>query len=249
MVLFATLALAGPLPMDEADALDARALALLDGPPGCWELVGKAGWDWSFSRFGALKGDAVFAGRMVDGVWRAFALFPNGETVTRRKESDVKRYTAEERFRPLVGELSTGRVSSGSVASDEPPVNALDDFFDELSENVWTSEVSAGPGHSAVVERRVAMDGGNEALLTATFPNREAGATALDLVVPDGFPVKDAPLGTRVAPGATAQIRGRMHDGALVPTAERFAFTVKWMGLSFEGAQRIDYTRVTPCTE
>lgn len=247
MLFLMTLAAAAPVSMDEADALDARALALLEGPPGCWEIVGKAGWDWTFSRFGALAGDAVFAGRMEDGVWKSFALFPNGETVQRRKESDVTRFTAEERFRPLIGDLSTGRVATGTVDSDEPPVNALDDFFAELSENVWTSEVVPGKARSVVVRRNVAMDGGGQAVLEATFPDRDGPATAIELVVPDSFRVKDAPLGTRVAPGATAQLRGRVQDGVLVPTAERFAFTVKWMGLTFAGAQRIDYTQVVRC--
>ena len=58
--------------VDNIEHWEAGMNRLLDGPEGCWELVGKASWEWDFGRFGSSRGDAAFIGRMRGGVWEGF---------------------------------------------------------------------------------------------------------------------------------------------------------------------------------
>ena len=108
-VLFALGALAGApanVDLNDLDHFELQAEAFLDGPPGCWEVVGKAVWDWDFGRFGLSRGSAVFASTLDDGVWGDFHIEPMGETNRERKTlAETTTYRYEMRFSPLFGKL------------------------------------------------------------------------------------------------------------------------------------------------
>src|SRR5690554_4018083 len=100
------LAWAQPTEVDphDVDRYAQQADRLLEGPAGCWELVGEAKWDWDAGRLGANRGSAVFAGRMTDGVWGEFYVRSLGQIVRGRGKnaSPTRHYANDLRFIPMV---------------------------------------------------------------------------------------------------------------------------------------------------
>ena len=92
--------------LNDLDHWEALADRVLEGPPGCWEIVGKASWNWDGGRFGGTRGDQVFVARLVDGVWQEFRIEALGEVQRERRGAESRVYVEESaRFVPLVGRL------------------------------------------------------------------------------------------------------------------------------------------------
>ena len=116
--LFAV-ALAGPpegLDLDDPVPWEEASRQLFEGPPGCWEIVGKATWNHDGARWGVSRGSAAFAGRLVDGVWaNDLYIEPLGEIVRegpREVERRVYRDDAQP-FLPLLGRHSGDTFGDG----------------------------------------------------------------------------------------------------------------------------------------
>jgi len=110
--------------LNDLDHWEALADTVLDGPPGCWEIVGKASWNWDAGRWGGSKGDQVFVARMIDGIWQDFRIEALGEVQRERRGKETRVYVEESaRFAPLVGRLDGYRPE---VEDDRPELNLPD---------------------------------------------------------------------------------------------------------------------------
>lgn len=119
VALLVSLAAAGvPAGVDlqDLDRLEVDAERFLDGPRGCWEVLGVASWKWDAGRFGMSRGDTAFAATLVDGVWGPFRLDPLGEVV-RERGADTEQwiYGYEPRWAPLFG-----RIDGELTVSNDP---------------------------------------------------------------------------------------------------------------------------------
>ena len=248
--------------LDDLDGWEASAEAILDGPAGCWEIVGQATWDWDVGRFGASRGDAVFAGRLEDGVWSAFHIESLGEVVRDRgKEAEeVHQYGDEPRFAPLVGNLNGSRVrvsssdeahpeEEASAAESSAPGNLLRNVLDDLGGEVDTSWTQWDDTASGVVLHRSMATGSGanapEARVEVFFPGGEALPVSLDVTFPERFYRGTFPR-WRVE-DAVVHVRGRASHGTVFPTSESFRFDFGVLGFQFHGAQTIVYKNATRC--
>jgi len=229
---------------------------MLNGTAGCWELVGHAKWNWRFGRFGETRGEAVFAGRLEEGVWTDFHIEPLGEISRRRRQEERLVYGDERRFAPLVGKLMTSgkpeKAKRGAERNEtsEEPRNVLRRTLDEIGSLVSTSWASWDNERSGVVyHTSVPLGGGGrapEVTLEAFFPNGGNWATELDVVFPERFHLE-----RRFSPlvhDANVQLRARIHDNRVFPTGESFRFGFRVLGIGMSGAQSIDYTHASRCS-
>jgi hypothetical protein len=92
--------------LDDPDLYEARWTWLHNGPPGCWEIVGRATWEWDAGRFGASSGNAAFLGKLEDGIWRDLVIRSLGEDVKAWGRDPVHQYAhGKLRFVPMIGRL------------------------------------------------------------------------------------------------------------------------------------------------
>jgi hypothetical protein len=104
--------------LNDIDHWEMEATRVLDGPSGCWEIVGQASWSWDAGRWGGSRGDQVFLARMVDGVWQEFRIQALGEVQHERRGPEHRVYVDDDaRFIPLVGRVAPG----GVVVDDRTP--------------------------------------------------------------------------------------------------------------------------------
>lgn len=245
-------ALATELPDDPA-VYEQAAPRLLAGPRGCWELVGRATWNWQFGRFGESRGDALFAGRLDGGEWKGWYLQALGEVERRGAEGPRTVYRAENRFAPLVGRIQGGRggvTNDNSVkpekSAEASPSNILKEALAELGGGV-SSVYTRLDGDDVILDESVPLDGSRskDYSVQTRFPKGEPVPTAMDVVFPESFHLKAFP--NPKVEGAGAQVRGRLVDGELVPTAEAFHMNVQALGFTISGAQTIQYTHAERC--
>jgi hypothetical protein len=262
MLLLLTTALAAMPPGIDLDAVqrwDGRADVLLDGPPGCWEVVGKASWNWDLGRWGGSRGDAVFAGRLVDGQWSEVHLAPLGEISRESKrEAEVRVYAKEARFAPLIGRLTGQRIT---VATDDTEVavdaeeqasasNVLRTTLDRIGGAVETTWAEWDADAEAVRLHRVVPIGDGarapEAEVTVRFPGGDELPTALDVAFPDQFKAGSWPRRFTIR-DAEVHLRGAVAAGRVFPAAESFRFEFGLMGFWGSGAQTIRYHQIKAC--
>ncbi len=237
-------ALAAPegIDADEADVWEARWSEIHTGPPGCWEVVGRATWSWDAGRMGSSRGSSAFVGILEDGVWRDAFIRSLGERVVERGETPITAYPhGEYRFVPLVG-----RPSSKITQSEELTENALVAIIDELGGDVLTSWSDWSDERDGVVlHREIPVQGGGHAKMDVLFPDGTELPSRLDLVFDEPFPLPDAPL-VKIRE-AEAHIRARHTAGFAFPEAESLTFSASVFGFRAYGAQTIRYTNFRPC--
>lgn len=113
--------------LNDLDHWELTAERFLDGPGGCWEVVGRVSWDWDAGRWGLSRGSAVFASRMEDGVWGEFHVEPLGEVVRERRGAEKWIYSYEPRWAPLFGRMSGDiEVSNAPRAREELPIDQFE---------------------------------------------------------------------------------------------------------------------------
>ncbi|MCO4746175.1 MAG: hypothetical protein KC912_15365 [Proteobacteria bacterium] len=275
LLLLAGLALAGPpegVDLEDTARWEKGVDAMLDGPSGCWEVVGRATWNHDFGRFYKTRGDAAFVGKLVDGVWTDFAVQPMGEVRKEREKVEKTVYDEDQMFFPLLGKVERrereqsdedegkrsrrsnrrrSRDEDESASSDDGDRlarNALTESLNSLSEDVeyswakWDEET----GH-VVLERVVPLKGGgsSEARLSARFPDGGSVPTRMTVTFPESFMTNNTPA-ARVQ-DAVVQLRGRAVDGEVFPSAEAFSLGIGVLGFRFHMAQTIRYTDVHTC--
>ena len=260
-MLLAAAALAAMPPgidLQDITRWDGRAEALLDGPAGCWEVVGKASWNWDLGRWGGSRGDAVFAGRLVDGHWSEVHLAPLGEVVREKGAQEVRVYAKEARFAPLIGRITGSRIT---VATDEEEVevdaeeqaeasNVLRSALDQLGGTAQTSWAEWDDAQGAVQLHRAVPIGDSprapEAELVARFPDGDALPTAVDVVFPEHFKAGKWPRRFTIR-DAEVHLRGAVAAGQVFPASESFVFEFGMLGIWGRGAQTIRYAQIKAC--
>lgn len=270
------LALAGPpegVDLEDTARWEDGVDAMLDGPAGCWEVVGRATWNHDFGRFYATRGDAAFVGKLVDGVWTDFAVQPMGEVRKEVRKRERTVYDAEQSFFPLLGRIEPRKRGSededkkrkkskkadeegpsvevsvaGDAGGETVAVNALRESLNDMSEQVeyswaeWDDEAQA-----VVLERVVPLKraGNTEARVRAVFPEGGAAPTRMTVTFPESFMTQSTPA-ARVQ-DAVVQLRGRVVDRQVFPSAEAFSVGIGVFGFRFHMAQTIRYTHVNVC--
>ena len=243
-VLALSAALAAPegIPWDDADVWESRWTEIYRGPPGCWEVTGRATWAWDAGRFGSNKGNAAFAGILHDGVWRDVIIRSLGERTTSKGEAPVVVYPhGEVRFIPLVG-----RPSAELTRQEDVQKNVLMAVLDEIGGDVVTSWSDWDEGRKAVVlHREIPVRGGSRATMEVLFPAGVEQPQRLDLTFAQPFSLPDR-RAVRVR-DAEAHIRARNTVGMTFPEAEALEFGVSVLGFQGHGAQTIRYHAFRPC--
>ena len=272
LAIVAYAALPDGVDLERTEVWDAGARAALYGPPWCWEVVGRATWDYDAGRFGSAKGDAVFVGRLVDGVWSDVHIEPLGEQVRERRQETELVFSSEPRLVPLLGQLDdssfyepTGPESPADAAEaderkkkrskpEEPqgPENVIEQVFSELhggAETVWAAWREAN--QSVEVIRVVPLSKGqrpHEAEVRVRFPNGGTEPDRVDILFPPQFLVGDGPVRARVE-GARVEATVRpLAGGASFPAAEAYSFSAHVFGFGFTGAHSIQYTSAVRCS-
>lgn len=233
------------IPVDPG-ALAGRVDALIDGPVGCYEVVGHVAWNHQLGRFGSTRGSAVLAGRLEDGIWGPFTLFPLGEV----DEAAVRTYVKSERFTPLTGRVRrlAVRIVDRSLEvtrhydEDVAAVATARDVLEQLrGDRASTLEASIASGVTTLVETVHVGRRATGARVEATF--REGVPQRWSLTLERPY-VHD-PLGLARVTDLEVEVLG---TDAGLPLAERAMFALSLAGLRATAAQTIHWRSVTPCT-
>jgi len=244
--------------LEAVDRWDGLADRLIDGPKGCWEVVGRASWNWDLGRFGGNRGDAVFAGRMQDGLWSEVHLAPLGEIQRERREAEIRVYATEARFAPLVGRLEGARIT---VASDAEKVelqaeeqaeasNVLRRTLDRIGGSAITSWAQWNdPMGGVVLHRMIPLGEGtraDEAHVEVFFPGGQELPTSVDIGFPQSFASGSWPRRFKIR-SAEVHVRGAVAGKQVFPASEAFRFEFGAFGWWGSGAQTIVYEQIKPC--
>lgn len=247
MWLLLAAALAAPpanIDPTEASQWDNAWESLFEGPPGCWEVVGRATWNWDFGKQGAAKGDAVFVGRLDDGEWGSLYIRSLGEDVRDKQLQPIRVFPhGEQHFVPLVGKR-LGVVDERGEANTE---TLLDAVFDELGGGIDYTYSDWDDHTASVVLTRVLPIGekDNRAEMKVWFPDGGMLPTYGRIDFPEAFSIPGMPL-ARVR-SAQAQVRGRATAGLVFPEAESFSLEAGLLGFRVKGSQTIRYQSFAPC--
>ena len=212
-----------------------------DGPPGCWEVVGRASWDWNGARFGGSEGDSAFVGRLEDGVWTGFHIRSLGEDRRERRRPTRRVYDhGRQTFVPLVGRRTP------TDYGEDMGENALAFAVGELGSSVDYAYVERA-ADGVLLKRTIPFDDSSDRTIAMDvfFPGDETLPVAADVTFPDRFPVPRFRLAK--VHDAEAHIRAKIVGGMVFPEVETFRFDVKVLGLSMSGAQTIQYRSFRPC--
>ncbi|MBN2800949.1 MAG: hypothetical protein JXX28_17560 [Deltaproteobacteria bacterium] len=247
----------GDAPLGDPSLWTERADALLAGPPGCWELVGRAVWDHQVGRRGGVEGAAVFVGRLEDGVWSELWVRPDGERSWTARDPGEVSYGDSAHFAPLIGAGRGGSLSVGVSGEgvqvdaqrrgDGDPVNGLRHLLEALEGGVETSDVWRDPAREGVVlHRDLALRRGSApAVIEAFFPGEATQPAAVDYRFPERMSVNGVP--SVVLRGAEVRLRGRVQDGVLLPVAEAVRGTATMLGMELAFAQTVTYLSAVAC--
>jgi hypothetical protein len=260
-LLLVTVALSAPKPpgvdLDETSGWSAAAERLLDGPPGCYEVVGRATWAWDLGQFGFNRGDAVIVGRLHDGVWSGLKAVSLGEVARERKAPATHTYPDELRVRPLLGRLERSRSRRSSKGGDEAPtgslqaVNLLRAALDDVTGDVEVVWATWEPTADAVVLHRsmgVGKGKDDEAVVRTRFPGGGLAPDALEVAFPEKWKA-DAGMVSAAITGSRVQVRAEVVGGVAFPRSEAVQMTASALGFTFSGAQTIAYRSFVPCAE
>jgi hypothetical protein len=245
--------------VDDPGPWQDRAAALLQGPPGCWEVVGKASYQWSYGRFGLRQGEAGFAARFEDGTWSDLLVRSLGQVDADRDGASRTYPHGEVPFAPAVGRARPMRVSAGWSAGggttldvrpdgEQAPRNQIESLIDEIAgrvETAWSSWDVARDG--VVLQRLVPIGdkaGAPEVRQTVFFPGGATLPTEIDLLASGRIDLGGASLND-----VEVHVRGKVHGGRLFPTAEAQVFRASaLLGLfTLESRRTVTYTSWRAC--
>jgi hypothetical protein len=228
---------------------------VLDGPPGCWEVVGRASWSHDFGALGSTRGDAVFSGRLRDGVWGEIAIFPLGTVDRARGEAEEgpEVYASDQRFTPLIGQVrglavSLDRTGAMQVRrSSDPrvdPVNTVRDVIDRLSRGAETVFARWDEPLQAVVLERDRTVGKVRSPLSMSVVFPDGGTTPAAWTLHLERPYHHDALGLVRVSALDVDLRFA-NDG--LPQSEQMSTRLSIAGASFTASQRLVYTSVRAC--
>jgi len=231
------------VPADDPEPWEDAWSQIVDGPPGCWEVVGQATWSYDGGRFGGISGDAVFVGRLQDGAWQDFLIKSLGED-QRRGRADTRRVFAhgETRFVPLVGRRKP-KMLARQDAGDQL-FEAMAEAWGNDTMTMWSQwDEDAG---AVVLNRSLSLgDSSEEARMKVYYPNGQSAPERMEIDFPDKFRLPARRLVT--IREADVRIEARQVGGMTFPEAEAFSFEAGVLGFSFAGAQTLTYKTFRPC--
>jgi len=244
-------ALAGPpegLDLEDPTPWDEASRQLFEGPPGCWEIVGKATWNHDGARFGVSRGSAAFAGRLVDGVWgEDMFIEPLGEIV-RDGPRDVERRVYRDDAQPFMPLLGRHQASPDGDG-DDVATTALDGLLGELQGEARYTWVKWDDDHDAVIFTEVVPVGDKndapEITVDVRFPDGRPLPSRADVTFPERLVVHDFPV--VAAKNARVELRGTSAGGHVFPAAEAYSADFGVLGMKFHSAQTIQYRSIRPC--
>lgn len=234
---------------------DARADALLDGPAGCWEVVGRASWSHDLGRWGSTRGNAVFVGRLEGGVWSRWKVFPLGEVEVNGSER-AEIFGTAQRVTPLIGRvrgLAVGldRTRRVRIARSRDrriePVNTARDVIERLGADESVAWWATAETEGVVLHRRMQV-GRQDAPLSveAVYPWGLGHPTRWTMSL-GGTHVHEGWIPARVT-ALEVTLEGREEGGHVLPRWEslRMSLTVSPL-VRVAARQTVDYRRVLPC--
>jgi len=217
----------------------------------------------------------TFSGTMRDGTWESFVY--SVPVVAARAAGTYPLPEGEEIWlRPLVGALDDGlvtraagdippetaaateadggsvSVSFGGDSSSEDAVNAMrasiDDWWDATVRTSYLRWDRDTDSLGLVMEVPTSDARGAELVtLTATFPGAGPHATRIDTVLPKRQVVfEEGPIKVKAMNGQL-HLRGRVVEGLLLPTTERWGGVIGAMGFTVGYEQRMAYTSAQEC--
>ena len=255
MTGLALLAALGMPPLDDP-SWDQRADGLLEGPAGCWEVVGRATWSHDLGRWGSTRGDAVFVGRLEDGVWSRWKQLPLGEIEQNGGES-AEIFGTAPRVTPLVGRvrgLAVGLDATRRVRMTRSrdvriePVNTARDVIERLGADESVAWWASREGEDVVLHRRMQVGRRDAPLeVDAVFPAGGAAATRWSMRLLGTY-AHEGWIPARVTE-LEARLVGRVDGTTVLPDWETLRVTLVVGPLVRVAArQTVDYRRVVPCT-
>lgn len=251
--LLAASALAEPpagLDLEDPTPWEEASRHLLDGPPGCWEIVGVATWDHDLARWGYSRGSQAFVGRLDDGVWSGLHIESLGEVYKEGKEQEFRGYPDEQRFVPLLGQLP--KAGSDQDDDEEAPDNIVRRVLRELQGEARYTWAKWDDAQNAVVYTEVIPVGDKsnapEINVDTIFPEGGTSPRSAKVVFPERIKVKRG-FPSVTAHNAVVELRGVEAGGFVFPAAEAYSAELHIMGFVFESAQTIRYKSIRPCPE
>ncbi|TVQ91571.1 MAG: hypothetical protein EA397_09520 [Deltaproteobacteria bacterium] len=243
--------------LENVDLWAEGADTLLDGPPGCWEVVGRATWAWDLGKYGFNRGDSVIVGRLFDGIWTGFSAISLGEVQRKKKGASRHVYPDALRVVPMLGRVDESvRRDSRRSRSSEPSgsgeaVNLIRTVLDDVGGDVEVSWATWEDTAQAVVYHRGLEVGAGrnppEATVRVRFPNGGDVPDALEIEFPESWKTQTFPRAKITS--TSVKVRGQIVEGVAFPASEAVKADATVLGMTFSGAQTIDYRSFTPCTD
>lgn len=244
MIWLMALALAAPpvdIDLEDTAPWEGAQKALLDGPAGCWEVVGKATWDYDFGQFASSRGGAVFLGRLEDHVWSELVVKSTGEEAREGKDLPKRVYDDDQRFFPLVGRRADKEGGgSASVFTD-----GMDDLLGDVG-LAWMSWDEGAGGAWLESRSPLENDPDAEVAIRTFFPGAGPLPTRTLVGLPERFVVGEFPQSATIR-DAKLEIRGTPRGDLAFPTAEAWSARIGAFGFSFQVAQTIRYLSFERC--
>ena len=248
---------------------EARARALLDGPPGCIDVQGRVRLQVSLYTPGGWisrgeRSDVVglgrFSGTLDQGVWTQL------QTTWDDAATPAAGGIRVDRIHPIVGRLPAlsdgqkGKEEDGDLSiemgegglrinvsdSGEAALGVLDEALESIDPGVTTAYVVWDDATGAVrLHQLVALGDREDLEVTVLFPN-DGPPTRLDAVFPSVLKRREGGF-TFTARDAQLHLRGKVTDVGLVPAVEGVSVVMGALGFTLGFDQRLSYDRVRAC--
>ena len=258
LIALAALAIEPPAGVDaqDPDRWDALADQVLTGPQGCWDVVGRARWQHDLGPWGSTRGEAIFVGRLRDGVWGAIEVFPQAGLERGKRGNEQIALSDSPRFTPLVGQVRglavrlDGDKRLAITRSGDPrvdPVNTAADVIGKLKAPTYTtwSRWDAEAGAVELARSYEVGRKGAELRQSVRFPGGGDAPDRMDLRLMGPY-VHKGIVPARV-PHLEATVLVRPSPQGPLPVAERLRFALSLLVVRIEGAQTIEYKHLAPC--
>lgn len=245
-LMVTSVALAAPpegVPADDPEPWEDAWSQIVDGPPGCWEVVGRATWSYDGGRFGGVSGDAIFVGRLDDGAWQDFLIKSLGEDQRRGRADVTRAYPHEEtRFVPLVGRRKPQMLARQDEG--DQVLAAMAEAWGNETMTMWSQWDEEA--EAVVLHRSLNLgDTSDEARMKVYYPAGQPAPARMEIDFPERFRLPQRRMIT--IREADVRIQATQVGGLTFPEAEAFSFKAGVLGFTFGGAQTITYKTFRPC--
>ncbi len=262
MSWFVALALAAPpegVVPDDLTTWETRSQALLDGPPGCWELSGRldltasgyvpaSRWSRPDRRDHHLHG--TFTGRLDAGTWTSFRYTLEGEG-SDDPDVEIPLFPMTGRIDPDVAErIDTGAPSDSTITVDAggDAVNTLRRVLDAIDPATETIYAEWSEDRRAVrLYRDVPLEKGSGTVTVETLFPEGGLATSLDATFPRRVKVGDGLVKVTVFDGQM-HLRAQQVGDLVVPALESLSVGLGALGFTGAYEQKLTYEKAVRCT-